>query len=133
MAEVDVRPGWVETELDAQAIAALDAALQVFAVDDVYRARVNHIPGTVIKVLLFLHRSVTVSRREYIGARRDPLCFFGELNRYRRGVRRQAPVRSTRRDPRAHCQAAVAAAPGRWAQDPRHRAHAGRPPKPRRR
>ena len=50
---------------------ALDPAFQVRAVDDLYRAGGNRVPGAVIKVLSFLHRSVTRSRREYIGATRD--------------------------------------------------------------
>ncbi len=61
--EVDVRTGWVEPQLDAQPIVALDAALQVLAVDDVDGARADRVPGTVITVLSLLHRFVTRSRR----------------------------------------------------------------------
>ena len=63
VAEVNVRPGWVETELDAQLFAKLDATPQVFAIVDLHRAGGHRIPGAVIKVLSFLHRSVTRSRR----------------------------------------------------------------------
>src|SRR5439155_22462406 len=38
MAELKVRPGWVETELDAQLFATLHATPQVFAITDLHRA-----------------------------------------------------------------------------------------------
>ena len=63
VAEVDVGPGRVEAQLDAQPVAAFDPALQMLAVDDLDGAGGNRIPGAVIKVLSFLHRSVTRSRR----------------------------------------------------------------------